>query len=813
MKHSMFISHPAFEPVRPRDGWLAFYNSRQHPLKPQKGILNVKKELTLAGPVKKATVCATALGVYRLFVNGQRVGREELTPGWTDYCHRVLFQQYDITHLLRDANVILAEVGTGWWSGHISYGTYQYKNTAFAAEITLEYPDGTVQTIGTDESWDAMMGGPCRYADIWDGQYYDDGYPHPALDPGFYAWDKAVRFEEFEGAVEPTIAPPVRVREDLNRWPQTAFVYEGTVDNGSDFGAVRELYRAKGPGCERVMLRRGQSLVLDYGQEMVGWPALELQGKPGTEVEVFFAEMLNDSGLRSRGNDGPKGSPYLENYRAALSRYVVKLGSPEARTYIPYFTFYGFRYMELRATEDVQILAVEGQVVGSDLTETGHFACDDPEVNQLFSNILWGMRGNYLSIPTDCPQRNERLGWTGDTQIFAGAAAYLADVRGFMHSWLADCRNSQIGFGGAYADVVPRSSVVGRGNGAWGDAGILVPHRLYLMYHDTDILRAHYDSMEWYMRYLEGNGLKGPGDAYGDWLNYAVTENAYVSVCYYAYDLALMARFSRILGKADRAAHYEARREAVLDYWREAYVRDGALTVNTQTGYLLPLAFDMVPTHWVEAFKKQLRALIEQNDYTLSTGFVGTGILCQTLDKLGMTDLCYSLLLQTRDPSWLYSVRQGATTVWERWNSYTRERGFGDVDMNSFNHYSYGAVAEWFFSGICGICPDEAHPGFEAFILKPTPDTRSFIPAGQHRMGRAEAAFRSPKGLIESSWALVGDHYEYDFRIPAGTRASVRLLCKGELEINGVPYTQGTPVGERLCFTLEEGCYHVRTGI
>ncbi len=812
MKNNLFITHPAVEPVQPRDGWLAFYNSRRHPLKPQKGILNVKKELVLPKPLRKATVCATALGVYRIFVNGQRVGTDELTPGWTDYNHRVLAQEYDITPLLGQSNVILAEVGLGWWSGHISYGTYRYQNTAFAAEILLEYADGTAERVVTDEGWDAMVGGPCRYADIWDGQYYDATYPHPAAEPGAYQWEKALRFEGFEGRVEPDLAPPVRVRQHLAKQPQTAFVYEGTVDNGTDFGAVRELYRAKGRGCEKVSLEKGQSLVLDFGQEIVGWPALAVKGDRGTEVEVFFAELLNDSGLRSRGNDGPMGSPYLENYRAALSRYVVKLQGGEVEHHIPYFTFYGYRYMEIRATGDVEILAVEGQVVGSDLVETGHFSCDDPEVNRLYSNVVWGMRGNYLSVPTDCPQRNERLGWTGDTQIFCGAASYIADTRAFLRNWLADCRNSQIGFDGAYADVVPRSDIVGRGEAAWADAGLIVPYRLYLMYNDTDILREHYDSMEWYMRYLEGNGLKGPGTLYGDWLNYAVTDKAYLSVCYYAYDLALMALFSRVLGKEDRAAYYEARREAVLAYWRDTYVRDGVLTVNTQTGYLLPLAFDMVPENLLESFKRELRTLIENNDYTLSTGFVGTGILCQTLDRLEMTDLCYSLLLQTRDPSWLYSVRQGATTVWERWNSYTQERGFGDVDMNSFNHYSYGAVAEWFYAGICGICPDEAHPGFASFILKPTPDVRTHIPAGQKRIRQAKATFRSPKGTIESGWALVDGHYEYDFVIPEGTRARVQLLGDA-LEINGAPWDGADRAGERLCLTLEGGTYRIITEI
>ncbi len=833
MENNLFITHPACEPTVPREGGLSFYNDREHPLVPKNGILNVKKNFTIPKALEKATVTSTALGVYRLFINGKRVGTvtengilyDELKPGWTDYRYRVLSYEYDITPMLKESNVILAEVGIGWWSGHISYGTTGYQNVAFAAEIILEYTDGTIEIIQTDESWDAMVGGPTRYADIWDGQYYDATYLHPAASPEAYNWDKADLFDGFDGIIEPNTAEPVRVREHLCRTPATAFIYEGTVNNGSDYGAVRILHKAVGTGCEKMQLKKGQSLVLDFGQEIVGWPELTAKGSYGTEVEAFFAEFLNDSGPKSRGNDGPEGSPYLNNYRAALSRYVVKLSGEDAQTYTPYFTFYGFRYIELRATEDIEILSVLGQVVGSDLRETGSFICDNEEVNKLYSNAVWGMRGNYLSIPTDCPQRNERLGWTADTQIFTGAAAYMADIRAFLHKWLADCRNSQIPLDGAYADIVP--SLTGMpnarntawadnvGNAAWADAGIIVPYKLYRMYNDIDIIREHYDSMEWYMRYLEGNGLKGPSSMYGDWLSYVHTDNAYISVCYYAYDLAIMKVFSEVMGKPDRAHYYADRRDQVIAYWKETYVKDRTLTMNTQTGYLLAFAFDMVPEELFEVFKGNLRKLIESNDYTLSTGFVGTGILCQTLDKLEMTDLCYSLLLQTKDPSWLYSVRQGATTIWERWNSYTLEKGFGDVDMNSFNHYAYGAVAEWFYAGMCGIRPEEKYPGFERFLLKPTPDVRTYIPEGQRRLNHAKATFETKYGTIESAWAYVNGGYEYDFTVPEGSQARVSILSGDTLFFNGLKMTRedlgASREGDRLVFTLGSGCYHIRT--
>jgi alpha-L-rhamnosidase len=556
-------------------------------------------------------------------------------------------------------------------------------------------------------------------------------------------------------------------------------------------------------------------VILDLGQEIVGWPKITFNAEKGTSLEVFFAELLNDSGVRSRGNDGPKGSMYIENYRSALARYFVIASGEENETRAPSHCFYGFRYIEIRPDRDIELVSVVGQVVGSDLTEGGTFTCDDPEVNQLYSNIVWGMRGNYLYIPTDCPQRNERLGWTGDTQIFCGAASYIANIRPFMHKWLLDARDSQQGYEGAYGDIIPRTNIVGCGNAAWGDAGIIVPYRLWLMYHDEEIVRTHYDSMEYYMEYLTRNGLKGPNPVYGDWLNYDITDKAYISACYYAYDADLMARFSNILGKTDRAEHYAKLREDIVNEWKKNYIKDGYLTINTQCAYLLAFAFDLVPAELEKQFKERLRSLIVDNDYTLSTGFVGTGVLCQTLDKADMNDLAYSLLLQTKDPSWLYSVRQGATTVWERWNSYTKEKGFGDVGMNSFNHYAYGAVAEWLYSGVCGICPDENDTGFRHFIVRPNPDLRTFIPEGQKRICSAKATYTSDHGKIESAWALKDGAYYYTVVIPEGTSATVSLITDSDvltfntLEVKAEELNAKRN-GNRLEFELGAGKYVIK---
>ncbi len=825
MNKKLFITHKNHEIEVKGESWnFDYFNAHDIPLKPISGLLNLKKNVSFKKAVKNVTLTATALGVFRVYVNGQRVYHnengnkiyDELKPGWTDFRIRVMEYSYDITELCSENNVIVADVAPGWWSGRIAFGMYGNKPCAFAAEITVVYEDGTTETVVTDESWDAMVGGPTRRADIWDGQYDDYTLPHPAADADFYTWDKAVYYNDYNGEIVPFVGEYVRVRDGLSRRPLTAVVYEGTIDNGTDFGDINVVKKAVGINCESLTVKAGQSVILDLGQEIVGWPKLTYKAERGTELEVFFAELLNDSGEKARGNDGAKGSMYIQNYRSALARYVVIASGEENETRAPSHVFYGFRYIEIRPDKDIELISVVGEVVGSVLKEGGKFECDNPEVNQLYSNVVWGMRGNYLYIPTDCPQRNERLGWTGDTQIFCGAASYIADIRPFMHKWLIDARDSQVGYEGAYGDIIPRTEIVGCGNSAWADAGLIVPYRLWLMYHDEEIVRAHYESMEYYMEYLTRNGLKGPNPVYGDWLNYDVTDKAYISACYYAYDAALMVKFSNILGKADRAEHYSKLRDDIINEWKKNYIENGYLTINTQCAYLLAFAFDMVPAELEAQFKERLRKLIVDNDYTLSTGFVGTGVLCQTLDKADMNDLAYSLLLQTKDPSWLYSVRQGATTVWERWNSYTKERGFGDVGMNSFNHYAYGAVAEWLYGGVCGIRPDENDTGFKHFIIRPNPDLRTFIPEGQKRICSASASYTTDYGVVESSWALKDGAYYYTVVIPEGTSATVSLITdKDTVTFNTLEVTanelNAKREGDRLTFDLGAGKYVIKS--
>lgn len=826
MKNAVFITHPQLEPVIHKNPWEKMtFNAKNRDLPAGNGLLTLCRFFDCTHAVSRVTVRATALGIFDLCLNDKRVGvrtpegpvYDELKPGWTDYRCRVFRFTYDVTDLVKEENCLVAQVAPGWWSGRISFGFYGFKVPAFWGEIDIEYADGTRETIVTDENWDASICGPVMTADIWDGEYYDARMPRPGDFPGAYPWVKAVEDKNFTGEITDPVGPPIRVRSHLNRHPLTAVVHQGIDQDGSELGKIHVLNRRFGKGCEAGVLKAGENIILDMGQNMVGRPLLTLKAPRGTTVKVYVAEFLNDSGESSRGNDGPRDSMYIKNYRSALARAVYVTSGKGTEVYHPTFTFYGFRYLELTADNDIEIVSVEGQVIGSDMEETSSLVTGNAEVNKLISNILWGQRGNYLCVPTDCPQRDERLGWTGDTQIFCGAGAYQMNTRGFMHKWLQDARDSQVGFDGGYCDVIPRVfGASNTSNSAWSDAALIVPYHMYLMYNDVELIAEHYDSMESYMTCLTQYGLSGPRPVYGDWLNYEKTDNKYISICYYAYDAQLMTLFSRILGKKDREEHYRKLEQDIIAEFRKTYMEGDDLTIRTQTSYLLALKFHLVEDALRPLFIERLRKKIEDNHYTLSTGFVGTGVLNQTLSEVGLDDLCYSLLLQTADPSWLYSVRQGATTIWERWNSYTLKKGFGDVGMNSFNHYAYGAVLEWMYKKMAGISPDPENPGFKHIILCPTPDTRKkdSLPEGQEPITWVKATYKSVSGLIKAAWEWENGQFVFKATVPDGTTARVEFpLLGGEarVNINGQIFTpeelNGSVQNGKLVFEVTPGEY------
>ncbi|MBR3968229.1 MAG: family 78 glycoside hydrolase catalytic domain [Clostridia bacterium] len=819
MKKGIFITTPKMDDkfyFLEKNEFGRLHNTRENDIASQGGLLTVMKQFNTKDNIKSAVLRITSLGNFEALVNGRRVGRDgvfdELAPLWTDYRHRVFEYQYDILPYLKSKgkNTFAARVSSGWWSGRISVNYYGYKKTAICAEIEITYNDGTVKIIATDESWNTAVAGPVLYADIWNGELFDATIPDPCVYPKSIDWTPAEKFTDYTCEITDFEGEYVRVNEYIA--PKSAIVYSGIKNNNTDFGEINVIKKATGDNCERFTLKSGQTLLLDFGNNIVGRPALAIKALDGTNVKCLFAEMLNDSGDKERGNDGPKGSLYIANYRSALSRfnYVAASGKMRRRLNIikPIHTFYGFRYMELTADKDIVVECITAEVLTSNLKPLGSFECSDSKVNKLYQNIVRGMKGNYIGVPTDCPQRDERYGWTGDTQVFCGAASYIADTYKFLSKYLGDMRDSQKQRDGAYADICPAVFEKGFcGTAAWGDAGIIIPYKLWLMYGDDTVVHKNYDAMEAYMNYIDKkHGLDGAHAGYGDWLSYEATDKWYVSICYHYNNAVLMQKFSKHLGKTDREEYYKALAQKILHHYFDKYVVNGEITETSQTAYLLPLAFDMFEGEMRDKTIKNLENKIIQNNCTLSTGFVGTGVICQTLAKVGLNDLAYSLLLQEADPSWLYSINQGATTIWERWNSYTLKNGFGDVGMNSFNHYAYGAVAEWMFSSMAGIKPDPEIKGFDKhFILSPIPDT-------QKRITSAKAKYRD----ILSEWKYKDGELIYHFIIPNGS-ASVEIpfaQSRKSVEINGTVYKaedlRANITDGKIIFELVAGEYVVK---
>lgn len=803
-----------------------------------------RKEFTAKAPVKSAKLYSSALGIYDVFINGTRVGHvqddgttiyDELKPGWTDYAKKVFYNTHDVTTLVKEGgNAIGATVTSGYWAGGICHGQYGDKPVAFMAKLVIEYTDGSKETVVTDASWATYDNGALRKGDIYNGETYnatlEDGWTKAGYDQS--AWHAIVSSRDFTGEICAFEGPAARIRTSLTRLPEHITIYEGIKQTGTAYGMVNVVSETS--GNSPVKLKKGQTVIYDFGQNMVGWVRVNVKGKAGCTLRARFSEMLNDKGDTNRGDDGPGGSLYLINLRTAkASMYYTLRGDEEGETYSPTNTYYGFRYCEITAGDDIEINGIEGLVVGADNEEGSSLTTSHDAVNQLYSNVIWGQRGNFMSVPTDCPQRDERLGWTGDTQIFCRTAAYNANTAAFYHKFMGDMRDSQRP-DGAYPDVAP-IAWVGYGNGAWGDAGIIVPWTTYLMHGDKSIIEENYESMEKYMDWMAaqaGDGYKyqGAGTNYGDWVSFVPTDSRYVSVCYYAYDALLMSKMSQVLSKAPgdeyaiKAAEYEQLYNNIKAEFATRYISNRIPKQHTQTGYLLALRFGLLPDEASEqATIKALARAISSNNETLNTGFVGTGIINTTLSQVGLIDKAYNLLLQRNCPSWLYSVDQGATTIWERWNSYTKETGFHkDISMNSFNHYSYGAVAEWMYRYMAGIEADEQNAGFKHIILQPYPDTRTTLPQGQERITSVDATVASNYGSIKSAWQLGADgSLSYKVTVPANTTARLLMpVAEGSKvyesgrpaeQSEGVKY-EGT-TDDRAIFTLGSGSYSFTTNI
>lgn len=693
----------------------------------------LRRSFTVDKPVRHARLYATALGLYEAYLNGERVGNARLAPGWTDYRERVHYQTYDVTARLRPgANVLGALVGPGWFAGRagLFHARAFYGDTpALIAQLEITYQDGSTQRIVSDGAW-RRHDGPLVSSDIMDGEVHD---ARAAID----GWCTAgTGDDDWE---------PVTTRAEHRR-------LEAAPDLPVRVLAALPTRDISQPGPDRW--------VFDLGQNTVGVARIRVHEEPGTVVTVRHAEMLN-----------PDGTLYVDNLRgaAATNTYICRGGGVEVWT--PRFTFHGFRYVEVTGLSRPPTAdAVTGIVLGSDLPPTGTFACSDGRLDQLYANIVWGLRGNYLSIPTDCPQRDERMGWMGDAQVFIPTAAFIANVAPFMTKWMRDVRDAQRE-DGAHSDVAPVMSGLSYGTPAWADAGVLVPWAIYEAYGDTRILERNIDSMARWVEWCRAHSTdlirdRDRGNDYGDWLSIdADTPKELIGTAYFARSADLLARSYEALGRADRAAEYRDLFAQIRAAFAARYIGDdGRVAGGTQTAYLLALAFDLVPERLRDAAVRHLVADLRSRGWRLSTGFIGVGLLLPTLDDAGHPAAAYRLLVQDAFPSWLFSVKHGATTIWERWNGWTPEHGMNDPGMNSFNHYALGSCGQWLFAGVGGIRPDA--PGFARFTIRPR--------AGGG-LTWAETSFRSVRGEIATRWELRDGRFVLDAVVPANTTATVHV--------------------------------------
>ena len=762
-----------------------------------------RKTFELGAGIRRARLYATGLGVYNVFINGERVGQtdddgntlyDELKPGATEMFKTVFYTTHDVTALLREGkNAIGAELSSGWWNGAIVHGTYGNKPNALRALLKIELEDGTTMIIPTDLTWLSNTNGPLRKGDIYNGETYDARLEAGQFTPDYddSDWCAVSESKDFTGEIRAFEGPAIMAVESLRRYPQVIQIYEGTKANGKTYGEINVVEEVNGQSAivNGFNLKAGQTAVIDLGQNGSGWVSFTAKGARGTKLRFRFGEMPNTTGDRGRGDDGPAGSIYTENLRSAeATLYYTLKGAEEGESFHPTSTYFGFRYIEVTASAEVELTDVIGETVTSAVEEKSSFRTSHPDVNQLYSNILWGQRSNFVSVPTDCPQRDERMGWTADTQVYSMAGLYNGDTRNFYKKWMRDMRDAQRS-DGAYGVIAPYHWQVGYGAAAWADAGVILPWNVYLMTGDKEILRDNFAANEKYMSFLaaqagDGYQYNGGYTTYGDWVAYVGTDSRYCSVCYYALDADLMARTCRVLSERDgdtysqKAEQYEQLFQNIRKEWRSRYLGSNKVpTQATQCGYLMALHYNLLPDETsITRTRTYLHRAIQNNGFKLNTGFLGTAILNQTLTENGYNDDAYTLLLQRNDPSWLYSIDQGATTIWERWNSYTVANGYGPVSMNSFNHYAYGAVAEWMFRHMAGIAPDETQAGFRHFFLQPHPDTRTTLRYNQQRITYTDADFASDYGSIKAEWQCDGSkEMTYRVTIPANTTATLRL--------------------------------------
>jgi len=684
--------------------------------------------------IQNAVLQISALGVYEAFLNGKRVGDFILAPGWTSYETRLQYQTYDVTALLSGENLLDVTIGKGWCTGRLAWaGGQQFysEKPAMICALHISYADGTSDCIVSGADFSVAKSG------ILDSEIYDG--------------------EVFDFRVEASDWQAV----ELYSWNKDALiVQEGEV--------VREMERF--PAQKLIVTPKGER-VLDFGQNVTGYVEWSITAKDGDIVKISHSEILDS-----------EGNFYTENLRSAKQEVSVTC-KDGFQTYKPHFSFQGFRYirLDMYPSDVVPLEQFNAVVVHSDMKRTGYFSCSNDKINQLFHNIIYGQKGNFLDVPTDCPQRDERLGWTGDAQVFCRTASYNFDVEKFFVKWLNDLKADQYDYG-SIPSVIPDIQRIteSASSAAWGDAATVCPWQIYLTYGDKQVLKNQFESMRMWVEYVRGHGdnaflWDAPHHHFGDWLGLDAEEGSYMGAtasdligsAFYAYSTSLLIKAGKVLG-LDMAS-YEALYANIVKAYQERYIVDGKLSSFTQTAHAVTLYFGLAVDVAVTA--KDLAQLVIDNGNKLTTGFVGTPYLLHALADNGYAELAYSLLLQEAFPSWLFSVNMGATTIWEHWDGMKADGSLWSRDMNSFNHYAYGAVADFMYGVVCGINTDERKPGFLHSILRPVADSR---------LSFAEASIETRYGMLKSKWEQTGGKTVYSFVVPKGTTASIILPGKTE---------------------------------
>ncbi len=762
--------------------------------------------------VTSAKLMATSLGVFEVYINGKPIGEEFLKPGFTHVLKTRRSFTYDITDAFKSGanaeNTLSAQVTPGWWADKIvtpggGNGPIG-KKCAFRAVLELTFADGSTKLYGTDlENWKAGIAGPVKHAAIFDGEEYDAREPM-----GYLTVDKLSTPEEnteFKGEILPSAGAEIYLRRDITLSPIRQYTWKD-VENKSDEEHGKVVIAQEYATGSTITLKPGETLVVDFGQNCAGVPEFVFKAAAGTKLRCLPGELLNDgNGAKKRGMDGPEGSVHRENLRIPNTGIRLDYTFADSKDYVTYHpchTFYGYRYISVTADAEVSIKAVTTIPVTSiaQNLEIGKITTGDESVNKLIANTYWGQLSNYLSVPTDCPQRNERLGWTADTQVFTETGSFFANTLSFFHKWMRDMRDSQNELGG-YPGVAPYAQY---GNEkmrlGWADAGIIVPWTIWKQFGDKQIVDENWESMNLFMNHIyetkyNHQSLTAENGNYqwADWLSYEPLESSgggafgkngplpetydywnYLSASYWAIDASMMRDMAIATGRD--AAPYAKMVEEAKAYIKEQFFNaDGTFKtsiLNTmQTPALFALKNGIVEGEAKAKMIERLRQNFADHGNCLQTGFLGTSILMATLTENGMVDVAYELLFQRKNPSWLYSVDNGATTIWERWNSYMLDKGMGPRGMNSFNHYAYGCVCEWIWETAAGISSDPAAPGFKHIIMRPIPDKR---------LGYVNAEYNSAAGLIKSAWKYEGDKWIWEFTIPEGAKATVTL--PGETE-------------------------------